>query len=361
MELHANSSNNTVFADAPGNIAYLHSNYIPRRDTSFDWTAPVDGSDPRTDYRGLLSVDESPNQVNPASGFAYNCNNWPWSAAGAGSMRRESFPRWVENGIEESPRGHHALRLLTGARDWTAQSVITAAFDSYLPAFERLLPPLFAAYVSAPAGDSLRALLAEPIAALRTWDYRWAAASVPTTLAVHWGEAMVRRVAPLATAERMTAHAYIATRSAPAELLRGLVAATDTLTTLYGTWRTPWGDINRFQRLDDSFESRFDDVQPSLAVPFTSGNWGSLASFGARSYNGSKRLYGSSGNSFVAAVEFGDTLRAFAVTAGGESGDSKSPHFSDQAERFVGGKLRAVYFYPRQLAGHTERAYRPGE
>ncbi len=65
MDAHTNSSNNTLFADASGNIAYLHSNYIPRRDTTFDWSKPVDGSNPATDYRGVLSFDETPNVVNP--------------------------------------------------------------------------------------------------------------------------------------------------------------------------------------------------------------------------------------------------------------------------------------------------------
>ena len=361
MEAHANASNNTVFADASGNIAYFHSNYIPRRDSSFDWTAPVDGSDPATDYRGLLPVDESPNLVNPASGFVYNCNDWPWSAAGAGSLPRGLFPRYVESGIEESARGRHALSLLTDARDWTTRSLITAAFDSYLPAFERLLPPLIAAYDNTPAGDSLKFRLAEPIDSLYRWDGRWGAASVPTTLAIHWGETMVRRVASRAVAGHVTAQAYVAMRATPDELLRGLAAATDTLTALYGTWKTPWGDINRFQRLDGSIEPHFDDAQASLPVPFTSGIWGSLASFGARAYPGTRKRYGSSGNSFLAAVEFGDTLRAFAVTAGGESGHPGSPHFKDQAGRFVSGELREVYFYPRQLVGHTERVYRPGE
>src|SRR5207248_6704 len=145
-----NSSNNTVFADARGNIAYFHSNYIPRRDTSLDWTAPVDGSDPRTDYLGLLSFDESPNAVNPSTGWAYNSNNWPWSAAGAASPRREAFPRYVETGNEETPRGLHALRELSGGRDWTPRSLAAAAFDAYLPAFDRMLPPLLAAYDGLP-------------------------------------------------------------------------------------------------------------------------------------------------------------------------------------------------------------------
>ncbi len=89
MDLHTNSSNNTIFADAEGNIAYFHSNYIPRRDTSFDWTKPVDGSNPATDYHGLLSIDQTPELLNPASGWLYNSNNWPWSAAGPSSPKTE--------------------------------------------------------------------------------------------------------------------------------------------------------------------------------------------------------------------------------------------------------------------------------
>src|SRR3989454_5149888 len=174
MERHTNSSNNTVFADASGNIAYFHSNYIPRRDTSFDWTKPVDGSNPATTYRGVLSFDETPNVVNPASGWVYNSNNWPWSAAGEGSSpRRADYPRYVETGTEETPRGYHALRVLSGKTGWAMSSLTAAAFDSYLPAFERMIPPLIAAYDQLPATDTLKTKLAEPIAALRTWDFRW--------------------------------------------------------------------------------------------------------------------------------------------------------------------------------------------
>ena len=114
MELHTNSSNNTIFADADGNIAYFHSNFIPRRDTRFDWTKPVDGSDPATDWHGVLSFDETPNLINPPNGWLYNSNNWPWSAAGPNSPKRSDYPPYVERGREETPRGFHALRVLPG-------------------------------------------------------------------------------------------------------------------------------------------------------------------------------------------------------------------------------------------------------
>ena len=360
MEMHTNSSNNTVFADASGNIAYFHSNYIPRRDTMFDWTEPVDGADPRTAYRGVLSFDETPHLLNPATGWLYNSNNWPWSAAGPDSPKRSDFPRYVETGTEETPRGYHALRVLTDAKDWTPAALIAAAFDSYLPAFQRMIPPLLTAYDALAVTDSLRPRLGDQIALLREWDCRWGATSIPTTLAVFWGTSLLSRVAGAARAAGVSSITYAAERAAPAQLLDALAAATDTLTADFGTWRTPWGDINRFQRIDDSIAPHFDDAQPSIPVPFTASVWGSLAAFGARPYPNTKRWYGSSGNSFVAVVEFGDSVRARAVTAGGESGHPGSPHFNDEAERYASGGLRDVYFYRTQLAGHTEREYHPG-
>jgi len=360
MQAHANSSNNAIFADAQGNIAYFHSNYIPRRDDHFDWTKPVDGSDTATAYRGLLSVDETPKLLNPSVGWLYNSNNWPWSAAGPASPHRDAFPRYVETGLEETPRGSHALRVLTGAGDWTMSSLAAAAFDSYLPAFERLIPALLRAYDAMPATDSLARRLGEPIATLRGWNDRWDTTSVATSLAVFWGSFAVRAVSDSARASGLSAQTYVVQRATASELLGALVAAVDSLTKGFGTWKTPWAEINRFQRFNNEIAPRFDDSQPSMPIGFTSGIWGSLAAFSAKPYPNTRKWYGSAGNSFVAVVEFADSVRAKAVTAGGESGNPSSPHFRDQSGRYAAGDLREVYFYRSQLRGHTERSYHPG-
>jgi len=360
MELHTNSSNNTIFADADGDIAYFHANFIPRRDPTFDWTNPVDGSNPATDWKGVLSVDESPKLLNPASGWLYNSNNWPWSAAGPSSQKKEDFPAYVERGTE-SARGLHALRVLSNTKDFTVNSLITAAYDSYLPAFEKMIPALLRAYDQTAFSNPLTAKLKEQIAVLRAWDYRWSSNSVATSLAIFFGEDAARRVVRDARLSGIPADEYISTRANQDQLLQSLSYASDRLATDFGTWNTPWGDINRFQRLTGDIVQPFSDAGPSLPVGFVSSRWGSLASFGARAYPGTKKWYGTSGNSFVAVVEFGDSVRAKAVTAGGESGNPRSQHFNDQAQRYSTGELRDVYFYPSQLQGHTERSYHPGD
>jgi acyl-homoserine-lactone acylase len=260
----------------------------------------------------------------------------------------------------ENPRGLHATRVLEGKHDFTVAGLRDAAFDSYLPAFAQLVPLLVSGYDAAPDGDPVKAGLAEPIAALRGWDFRWSAASVPTAVAVYWGQELWKLVSAEAARAGASIWDYMATRTTPAQKLAALAAATDRLTRDFGAWRTPWGEINRFQRITDELAPTFDDAAPSIPVPFTSAQWGSLASFGARSYPGTRRMYGASGNSFVAVVEFGDRVRAMAVTAGGESGHPGSRHFADQAERYASGDLRELYFYPEQLVGHTERSYHPG-
>ena len=359
MELHTNSSNNTIFADADGDIAFFHANFIPKRDTRFDWSKPVDGSDPATEWKGLHSVEESPLIRNPASGWLYNTNNWPFTASGASSPKKEKYPSYMETG-GENPRGIHAIRVLSEKKDFTPNSLMAAAFDSYLPAFETLIPPLVADFDALPAGSALRPMLSEQIALLRAWDRRWAITSIPTSLAVYWGDELQRTVSQGARRGDVSIDDYMTTRATAAERLGALQRASTALTTNFGTWKTPWGDINRFQRLTGDIVQPFNDAAPSIPVGFASARWGSLASFGARSYPGTKKMYGTSGNSFVAVVQFGDSVRAKAISAGGENGNPKSPHFDDQAVRYTTGELRDVYFYRSQLKNHTEREYHPG-
>ena len=359
MELHTNSSNNTIYADADGNIAYFHANFIPRRDPRFNWTRPVDGSDPATDWKGVLSVDESPNLFNPSTGWLYNSNNWPWTAAGASSLKQSDYPKYVDNGVENA-RGLHAIKVLENRKDFTVDKLRDAAFDTYLTWFEKTVPALVKAWDGTPSTDPLKAKTAEQIAILRKWDFRWSIDSVPTSLAVFWAEEGNRRLGGDAAAVGLPIKEYLETRANPTTMLEALAVASDKLVADFGKWQTPWGEINRFQRLSNDIVHPFTDEGESIPVAFTSGNWGSLASFGARPYRGSKKWYGTSGNSFVAIVEFGKTVRARAVTAGGESGDPKSKHFNDQALRYSTGALREVYFYPAQLKGHTERTYSPG-
>ena len=359
-ELKANSSNNTVFADDKGEIAVLSPQFMPRRDNRFDYTKPVDGSDPATDWRGLHDPSELPNTISPPNGWVFNSNDWLYSAAGPFSPKPQNFPAYLDT-AGESYRTIHATRLLTQPGKWSLERLQTAAFDSAQPSFEILVPMLVTAWQGLPASDPRKARLAQPVAALASWDKRWGIASVPNTLAQFWGDELSKAASARDWNDHRNFFRHMEALS-PEEKIATFNAALDRLQRDFGGWRVPWGEVNRFQRISPAIEGVFDDSKPSIPVGFTSNRWGSLASFGASQKPGTKKWYGTNGNSFVAVVEFKPNgVRAHAVTAGGESGHPQSPHFADEAVRYATGNLREVYFYPAQLKGHTERVYRPGE
>jgi acyl-homoserine-lactone acylase len=360
MGLRTNSSNNTVYADADGNIAYFHGNFVPRRDPRFDWTHPVDGSDPATEWKGLHEVKETITLFNPKSGYISNTNNWPCTGFGASSPDCKAYPRYMWS-LPQNARGLHAERVLHDAADLTLDGLIARAYDSYLTAFEPLVPAVVRDWDALPQGDALKARLAEQVAVLRGWNLRWAVDSVPTSLAVYWGQEMVKQSASRARASVLPVVDFIQTRLTAQERLESLARASDKLQADFGNWKTPWGEINRFQRVSGEVDQHYDDSKPSIPVGFTSANWGSLASFGMTAKQTTRRIYGDRGNSFVAAVEFGPRLRARSILAGGESGDPKSPHFTDQAEMYSRGQFKDVLFYKEDIEKQLERRYHPGE
>jgi len=358
QDMRTDTSNNTVYADANGTIAYFHGNFIPKRDTAFDFTHPVDGSNPATEWQGPHALEDTITLLNPSNGWLFNSNNWPFSAAGDQSPKRENYPvyMWTKG---ETPRGLHAVEMLHDIRNVTLDSLIAAGYDGHLTAFDVLLPPLFSSFDALPAADPLRAALQEPITALRSWNRRTSADSVPTAVAIFWGQEMVERKGAAARVADEPVYDYLVDKLTDAERIAALSAALEKLQRDFGRWQVPWGEISRFQRLTDDIVQPFDDARPSLPVGFAPAQWGALASYDWAKPRKTKKIYGSSGNSFIAAVDFGPAIRAKALMSGGESGDPSSPHFTDQALMFSQGRFRDVLFYPEDVRAHAERSYQP--
>jgi acyl-homoserine-lactone acylase len=360
MQLRTNSSNNTVYADRDGNIGYFHGNFLPKRDPRFDFRHPVDGSNLATDWQGLHAVGETITLLNPASGYISNTNNWPFSGSGASSPRVADYPQYMW-ALPENARGVHADRVLRGNSGWTIDSLLAGAYDPLLTAFEPLVPQLVRAWEALPASDPLKAQLQQQVAALQGWDMRTSTASTQTSLAVYWAQDMVAKNKVRAKEAEVPVVDFITTRLTGREQLDALARASSKLVQDFGTWQTPWGDINRFQRVSGAVEQRYDDSQPSYPVGFASANWGALAAFGMVAKQTTKRIYGDRGNSFVAAVEFGPRVRAKSILAGGQSADPASKHFNDQAAMYSRGEFKDVLFYKEDIEKNLERRYHPGQ
>ncbi|NER13391.1 acylase [Leptobacterium flavescens] len=357
MNIRTNSSNNTVYADAGGNIAYYHGNFIPKRNVAYDYTKPVDGSNPDTDWNGLHTVEESIVVVNPPNGWIQNCNSTPFTSAAENSPKKEDYPRYMSID-RENFRGVHAIKLLSERKGYTLDKLIETAYDPYLPAFEKLIPGLVEAYDKSPAKDPA---MKDAIEVLRNWDMKTGVASVGMSLAHFYAMSYLRegeRPEGLTDMQRIN---YFGTSSPADERLRMFAKALDKIETDFGSWNTPWGEINRYQRLSGDIDLQFDDDKPSIPVGLTTGRWGALAAYGMRSRQQTKKIYGTRGNSFVAVVEFGDKVKAKSMLAGGQSGDINSPHFNDQAQRYADIEFKDVAFYKEDVEKRAEETYHPGQ
>ena len=357
MDMCTNSSNNTVYADADGNIAYYHGNFIPKRDPSFDYSQPVNGSSKKTDWKGLHTVDETISILNPTNGWIQNANSTPFTAAGEFSPKAEDYPTYMAPDPENF-RGIHAVQVLTGQSDFTLDKLIEVAYDPYLPGFKTLVTGLIDAYDK--SRKPLRAL-AKPINVLRQWDHRVSVDSVAMSLAHYYGMQYLAQGTRPDDKSFMQLIEHFGKGSLRSERLTIFDLAVEKLTADFGQWNTPWGDINRLQRLTGDIDLPVEDAQSSIPIGFASGRWGALAAFGARSVNGSKRLYGYRGNSFVAVVEFGDKVKAKSLLAGGQSGDPASPHFYDQAQRYAQGQFKDVAYYKEDVLKRAVERYQPGK
>ena len=365
MDMGANPSNNTVYADAEGNIAYWHGNFLPKRDPHYNWEQPVDGTIKATEWQGFHTVEESVHLYNPINGWLQNCNSTPFTVAGEFSPKKENYVSYLAPD-EENYRGINSVRILSTAKQkFTPEKVIAAGYDTKLTAFEDLIPALllnfenYKKYVS--STDSITIILEKPIAILKQWTYRVDTNSIATTLAIEWGQKLL----PLINnsngdgfVDKTKAFCILAS---PNTLLEPLVATLRDLKSKFGTWEIPWGELNRFQRISNNIANQFDDEKPSYPVAFASSTWGMLPSYNSKSFEGTKKRYGVNGNSFVCAVEFGKKIKAKSLLAGGESGNVNSKHFFDQGEMYSKGIFKDVLFYKEDVLKYAKKMYHPGD
>jgi penicillin amidase len=332
---------NTMYADGAGNIAYIYNHAIPRRSPAYDWSQPVDGSDPGTEWQGYHELDELPQFLNPASGYLQNTNSTPFTATDGIEMDPEDFPAYMVGGETDNRRAQNSRRVLRTLDDFTLDDFARAVLDTRLIAADEWLGGLFTAFDALRRDDPAAAdSLSGAIERLRAWDREADAGSVATTLFVHWSQ--IVNPDRVARTDRW---------------LDALAQVVGRLEAEWGTWEVSWGEVNRIQRPDAAGHRPFDDAAPSLPVAGAPGWLGSVFTFHARRAEDGKRSYGVHGNSFVKVVEFTPTPRARSIFVFGQSGDPASPHYFDQAELYSAKLFKAAWFMREEVEAHATRSY----
>lgn len=367
LSLLANNSNNTVYADADGNIAYWHGNFMPKRATTFDYTRPVDGSLKATDWNGIHTLDEIVQSINPANGWLQNCNATPFTVAGKYSPDPRNYPAYMAPD-GQNPRGLNAVRLLEKMDKISLDELIKIGYNKHLTAFDILLPP----FIEYTKTVSLTNDQQKAINYLTSWNHDADTNSIAQTIAIEWATMLQKEIAPATTEEEGTQaikRFEQLIKEVPNEKKLLLLNATlDRIKIWYGSdipfnqrsWEIAWGQINRYQRGVPNSEFPYSDNKPSIAVAQTSSKWGQLPSFESRMPNGTHKRYGYSGNSFIAAVSFGKKIEAKTIITGGQSRFTDSKHFTDQSQKYIDGDFKTIHFYEADVLANKVRSYKPG-
>jgi|SRR5437868_1260585 len=338
---------NAVCADRDGNIYYVYNAAIPRRSTKFDWSKPVDGSNPETEWQGYHRFDELPQLTNPKTGFVQNCNQTPFTTTTEGNPVKSDFPEYM---TRESDNGRSRIsrRILSTKDKFTFEEWARSGFDTTVIEAEVFIPQLAADIDKLKKSDAARAeKLAAPLAFLQSWDHVSTIESKPMTLFALWVERTNRLMAGKDRDEWVRIRAL-------EEVMKELEGG-------FGTWQVAWGDINRLQRAQSGGEEPFSDAKESLPIAGAPGWVGIVYNFYTRPEKGQKRRYGVAGHSFVSVVEFGPKLQARSILVFGENSDPASPNYFDQSRLYANKQFKPAWFSLDEIKANSRAVYHPGE
>jgi len=336
---------NVLYADRDGHVLCLFSGQVPVRssgDWEF-WSGVVPGDTSATLWTTIHPYEDLPRVIDPPGGWVQNANEPPWTMTLPFQLRPEDFPSYMAPPLDfPGFRAQRSMRMLTGDPAMTLDELIANANATEVEFALRILDDLIGA---ARQGGAVANRAAEVLAA---WDRRVDATSRGALLFMTWIEALAQTsgLGPFLFVTDWSSEAPLDTPHTladPGAAVAALELAAAQVETTYGSLDAAWGDVNRLRLGAVDLPASGGKGDPAgifRVIDFTPAPDGRLASFG--------------GDTYIAAIEFSQPVRAQVLTTYGNASQPNSPHIDDQLPLFARNEMRPAWRTKEEIMAHLE-------
>lgn len=327
-----------IYADRDGHILHLFNGRVPvRTQGDFEyWSGLIPGDTSTTLWTETHPYEDLPRVLDPPSGWLQNANDPPWTTTLPSALNPDNYPPYM------APRGpmwfrpQHSAHMLAKDEQISFEEMVEYKHSTHMELAERLLDELTSA--ARQQGGELARRAAN---VLDAWDRKAEADSRGAVLFAFWTQELDfednffaipwNKEKPLATPDGL---------ADPRRAVAVLEAAATKVEATYGTLDIPWGEVFRLRSGD-------------LDLPANGGS-SSLGIFRTLAFapEDDGRFQAISGDSYIAAIEFSNPVRAMVLTSYGNATQPDSFHRNDQLKLFANKQLRPVWRSRKEVEAH---------
>lgn len=328
-----------MYADREGHIMHLFNGLVPVRqqgDFAY-WQGIIPGDTSQTLWTKVHPYQDLPKEIDPASGWLQNANDPPWTTTFPTSIKADNYPSYMAPRGPMDFRAQSSAKMLAEDESISFEEMVAYKHSTQMELADRILDDLIGAVQQ--SNDELARRAADVLAA---WDRKTDANSKGAVLFNFWVDNLDldnafstpwQEKSPLTTPDGL---------ADPASAVKALSDVAAKVEKIYGTLDVAWGDVFRLQygNLDLPANGGDDDKGIFRVLYFTP--------------TGDERFRAVYGDSYVAAVEFSQPVKAQALTSYGNATQPNSSHIGDQLQLFARQQLRPVWRTRQEITAHLE-------
>ncbi len=324
-----------IYADREGHIMHLFNGQVPVRsqgDYAY-WSGIIPGDTSTTLSTQFHPYGDLPRVLDPQSGWLQNANDPPWTTTFPVPLKPDDYPSYIAPRGPMEFRAQHSAKMLKSDERISFEKMVEYKHSTHVELAERLLDDLITA--ARQHGGEVGKNAAD---VLETWDRKTESDSRGAVLFAFWNEEVDFSnlfAVPWNEQEPLTTPNGLAD---PVSAVTALEAAAQRVMATYGRLDVPWGEVFRLR-------------SGNLDLPANGGEVGIFRNLWFSPLEDG-RFEAIGGESYVAAIEFSNPVRAMALVSYGNATQPNSPHVGDQLELFAKKQLRPIWRSRQEIEVH---------